>query len=255
MIDSALAPYFIISFAILYSLISSLITFRFGGRKRLKEIQEEINQLKKEMEEAIKSNDKLRRKKAEKKQHEQLPRLTSEMMKISMTSMLLIVPFFFAFLWVMNSMVPGSSDDIRLIPTNSSACAGVDVACATYQLKDTDTEGLWVALAKSPESENATTFYVGNTSTLMPEPRYNEHGNLIIKADKNLYSKGENITILVQGNNTNNTQIFLDRGTRFYFVLPFSIPFAGNTLDASGLFISCVLITSIILSQVMQKFI
>ncbi len=94
--NAALIFYFVVFSASIYSVFSQFVIRKYGKRERAKEIQKEVKELNKRYQEAIKSGDEKRMKKAG-KDHSRIWELQSELMKNQLKPMLIIIPV--VFIW------------------------------------------------------------------------------------------------------------------------------------------------------------
>lgn len=88
------------------SFLISFLMMKYGNRGRIKEIQDEMNKVNKEMMEATKNNDKARLAKLE-KEADRLPALMKESMILNFKSMAFSLPLIIIAPWIVIQTFPG----------------------------------------------------------------------------------------------------------------------------------------------------
>lgn len=89
--------------AVIYSAFSLHMSRTFGNRKRLKEIQDEMNRINNRLKAAMKSGDEKKIKEAEEEQA-RLPSLLRESMVLQFKPLIITLPIFFLLSWSLRSV-------------------------------------------------------------------------------------------------------------------------------------------------------
>lgn len=104
--EDATIAFFAISFtAIIYSVLSRQIQNRLGDRKRVKQIQDEVNAINKRVKEAMASGDERKQKESEAEQ-EKLSELLKESMMLQFKPLIVSLPIFFGVSWALRQLFP-----------------------------------------------------------------------------------------------------------------------------------------------------
>ena len=287
--DPTLAIYGVVALALVYGMISLGISITFGNRKRAREIQEELNRLNKEHAEAQKRKDNPKIKEIE-KEFEKMPKLMYEMMFLQMKPLIITLPIFFVLISLLNVYAPAGHDDVILaMSDNGTGCdpvAGDHNYTACYKI-DTSNVGVWklaIPLINSMIIDSQMPMARDHFGTWVVTARLELRNQLIaqdskkilvdsnsfeeadlpqegiytinVETDKENYSEGDEIkiTAAIPESLNGDLKVTLDRGTRFVFHLPFTVPLLNiNTLDSFGLFVTILLISSLVFSTVAKK--
>jgi len=254
-------PIKIAIFTFFYAVVFLYITYTVGKRTRLNELNKDMSRLMKDLKKLGEGKE---NKKKKEKIEQEVSGLSQEMLSITSKQMIYMIPLLFGYLFLINHIAPSSTDDLRgqmlrLNDTNDtyyfeSQIAVSDIDNLLYPGK----EGTWMAEIDADNNKNFTKFYY--ISKTQGDPLYEdifkkkEKGFVEVWTDKEIYQKGETMTTYARGNFT-SIAVTIDRGSRIYMRLPFSLPIIGNTLGGVGLFIVCSLVFSSIISKIYEKYV
>jgi len=92
--------------SVLFGCISFIVNRKLGNRRRVKEIQKEINDFNAELKKATKEKDEKKIKKVNERE-EELSKLMTEMMMLSFKPLVVVLPLFWlAYAWLLPSLFP-----------------------------------------------------------------------------------------------------------------------------------------------------
>lgn len=221
--------------AFLYTLISRVIQFKFGGQSEMMTKNKKINKLNKEYLNATKRGDDVIAKKI---QEEQM-KLMKGMWSSVITKMWVFIPIlllFFGFMYFLGAVNPYALDDIHVNTTLSPAMyVGNNTMKICEHYITNNKSDVWTAHIKGKiadkDIEKFPHFLVNTNDTSLFEraENGNEKGDFTVRAENNSYSTGEKVSLLVSSKNINkdtkgNVECSFDNGTYFYYNLGFTIP-------------------------------
>lgn len=218
--------------ALLYAGTTRFLQRKLVNKKEMEDIQKESKQLSKEYKEAMQRKDQAEIDRVMKKQMELLPRMNKAMLG-QFKPMLIILVFFFAFTFAINSIDPTKQDDIIIeMNDNGMECdgtAGDGIYSACYEISG-ENYGKWTYTAKAYNGMNEvglnnTYFFYGHEDS----DRYVELGKgaqVSLSTDKELYQPGDTVHLYasVPPETATRMTATLDNGTWFYVDLPFTLP-------------------------------
>ncbi|MGB9577206.1 MAG: EMC3/TMCO1 family protein, partial [Candidatus Norongarragalinales archaeon] len=91
--------------SVAYAVFAAWANRKFGERKRLKAMQEQMKKFQKEYAQAVKANDQAKLKELESRDKE-LMKMTKDMMLLPFKSMLVVLPAFLATIWLITPLFP-----------------------------------------------------------------------------------------------------------------------------------------------------
>lgn len=251
--------------AFAWTLLSAYITRKFGKPERMKEIQKEMREAGKEMSEAMKSNDAARIEQAKKRQAASIG-LSMEMMKLQFKPMMIFLPLFFIFTFLLATAIPSEQDDIKakmLDDGSAASCDAVagDSAFSACPELSGGRAGSWLAKVKLVEHGRVVAVhskkfaFEGNDSEAVELQNFGQEFN--VSLDKGSYASGEKLvaTANLSGiGNFTEVELQVDRGTRFYADLPFMIPLINaQRLDSIGWFILLLFAFGMVVTPVIKR--
>lgn len=218
--------------AIIYSIISRKIQYKFGNQKEMEALNIESRKLNEEYQKATKRNDKQATEAIMKKQMEAMGKMWGGVAG-QFKTMVPIIAIFLALTWIVGYFDPTLQDDIMLdLVDNGAGCdaaAGDSVYTACYRLNGNH-NSVWVADVKAYNGndvvgENATAFTVGGDDIKSAHVKA-PSGNAppFVYTNKAEYKGADEIKIMAQLKQGNRATATLNSGTWFYVDLPFTIP-------------------------------
>lgn len=91
--------------SVIFSAVSVYLTHTFGGRSKVKQLQKEVNDFQKEFEKATKEKNEKKLEEMKIREPEMMAKM-QEMLFLPLKSMVIILPVFFIFIWLVEQFAP-----------------------------------------------------------------------------------------------------------------------------------------------------
>ena len=223
--------------ALIYTILTRFIQFRFGGQNEMLKKNKLINKLNKEYLQATKRGDTVLAKKIQQEQMELMKGMWGSVInRLWVFIPILILFFLFTYTFTLPQVNGYLRDDIHIPSTlTASAYLGNNtVELCNYTLH-TKNQSVWTAHVKGKignEDVEAFPHFLVNTENKELFQRAssgNKKGDISITTDKQIYKNGETVIVLaksdkISGNPNGKLECVFDNGTAFYFDLGFTIP-------------------------------
>lgn len=230
--DNSLYALIIALLAVVYSLISRKIQYKFGNQKEMEALNKETKELNEEYKKAVARNDKKETERIMQKQMETMGKMWGGVAG-QFKTLLPILGMFLLFSWGFGYFDPSIADDIAInLSDNGGWCdahAGDGIYTGCYKL-GSDHNSVWIADVKAYNAdnvvgENFTAFVVGS-GELVNVPARTQSGNAVplVSTDKPKYATGDTIRVFAKLKEGNAAKAILNNGTWFHVDLPFYLP-------------------------------